>query len=537
MVSNIDGPIVIHPAPSAAGFFERELLIPPHQPSGDKPAGETFGPAVSTDISHQGLGKFVRMWASQKGRGAAKGPPLADWWTQFMANTRNLPKHLSLPADYHTRPGTGAPSPDPVADLINRPIDFADPVPGQDHTIEDGHEISPKTAVPDDLAVLIKDPLFIIEAALTIGAPKVEDDGSLSFVGKGLKEILEPVAERVDGFLLYAVARGAWELGDQGGGRLFAKSETAAMASLENREFKQAFAEYREWNSHLLAFAQGKGLIAETGREAWRLSEFTPLWRVGRDGGDEPDVHPGPHSGPDNGSNDGGGGWHGFKVLTGGAMNPRDVLGNVILNAMFLIGASLANQERLEVLRLAEERGGVLVPIPDGGAQDTIRTEEAWQAFIEGMGIGPGDMPPAEALRYLELVFRNHRSFLEFIHQRPADDNVLSLRRAGKTVRHEIIDPNVLRSLVEMNRQLRYQMDDLRKHINQNPRRPAFGLSRRDEEVGHLYLVTLIDKRTGLKRTVMVTAGSKVEAERIAERHKKATEKVTYSEKAARPGG
>lgn len=368
-----------------------------------KPSGERFPFAVSMDAACEGLGAFSHLSAGHK------PPPFSDWWEGFL-----------------TQVGYGA--------EVHNPLPHADGDGAHDET-EGGKSAEADQIIADKSAWQIQVSHAICEATLTIGAPKVDVDGSLIFVGKGLHQILELMEDRVDGFLLYTVARSAWELTGDNGERLFAPPEIHAVASLETPEFQLAFGEYREWSSLTLAFAREKGLIVETDDESWRLSEFAPLWRVGR------------HDGGDNKGEAPSGNWHGFKVLSGGAVDLREVLENVLRNTMALINAAYMNEVRLEAVRFAADNGGVMPPLPNDDHRVTAHEEDVWRAFLWSMGARPGDEPSAEAMRYLQRVFTNQRPFLEFIRKAKNGDNLVNVHRNGKAEWREVTDTVLYRAL------------------------------------------------------------------------------------------
>ena len=99
----------------------------------------------------------------------------------------------------------------------------------------------------------------VAEGALTMGVPKVQPDGSVRFEGKGLEQILSPVAGQMDDFLMYAVGRSAHELMRQGREQLFTKSEIAGMVALGDAGLSRGVlgvSDVQQWRSR---FRPGQG--------------------------------------------------------------------------------------------------------------------------------------------------------------------------------------------------------------------------------------------------------------------------------------
>ncbi len=181
----------------------------------------------------------------------------------------------------------------------------------------------------------------VAEGALTMGVPTVQPDGSTRFVGKGLEQILSPVAGDMDNFLMYAVGRSANELMGQGREHLFTRAEIKGMLALETPAFREAFSQYQQWNNGVIDFAQAKGIINPAVRRLWKRAEYLPFYRVGQGGSFSPVQ----------------GDWRGIKALTGGTDNIRDVLHNMIRNSTTLIDAAITNEARAEGGRSRRQAG------------------------------------------------------------------------------------------------------------------------------------------------------------------------------------
>ena len=294
-----------------------------------------------------------------------------------------------------------------------------------------------------ETARLTRSKYAMIEGVLLYGALKVKPDGSHVFVGKGLDQILDPVSERLDDFLMYAVGRSARELKAQGREKLFTPTEIKAMVALETPEFRQAFDEYQVWNNAILDFAQAKGVINPNARAMWRRAQYLPFHRVGQ---------PGAFSAVP-------GDWKGIKALTGGTDNIRDILGNMIGNAAMLIDGGLVNEARLEVAKLSELRGGArfMVKIPKDQRQVRVHFSEVERAVLEALGVRLKAELPIDQQKFIDQIVNGLGDFVPLaMHgQTPFGGNVVAALRRGKIEYYEVADPVLYRALVALKRPVR----------------------------------------------------------------------------------
>lgn len=199
-------------------------------------------------------------------------------------------------------------------------------------------------------------------------------DGSFAWKGKGLEEILKPVAHSMDDALLYFVGRSARELMTQGREYLFTPGEIDGMLKLKRPEFDQAFKEYQVWNKGVLDFAEAQGVINPEARALWQRTQYLPFQRIGQPGGFKGKP----------------GDWSGVKALTGGTENIRDILGNMTSNAAQLIDKAVKNEARLKIAELAEtvEGGGkFMAKIPAESRPVRIDSRQVIDALMKSMGI------------------------------------------------------------------------------------------------------------------------------------------------------
>ena len=178
---------------------------------------------VSYDRSKlfEGFAEFVRLWSTQRQEAKARAPKFYGWFEDFLARNEHGPALRRAQEDMHawfaqsgvsrarSKIGVTQVINDGLASVWNR---FRQGVADDVHGIYRMEraltgEIAP--AGPYETARLTRAKYSIVEGALLYGAPVVKPDGSHAFEGKGLSQILEPVADRLDDFLTYAVGRSA----------------------------------------------------------------------------------------------------------------------------------------------------------------------------------------------------------------------------------------------------------------------------------------------------------------------------------------
>ena len=249
------------------------------------------------ELLFEGFAEFVRLWATQPEMAEKHTPVFLEWWEGFLDRHPNEGKAIRRFRD-HALEWFEQSAIDRARSKIGTPVDvnaslnsvfsrFRQSVTDDLHGIYRMERdlkggIEPGGAY--ETARLIRGKAAVTEGVLLYGAPVVQDDGSVRFEGKGLNQILDPVASNLDDFLLYAVGRAARELAIQGRENLFSVSEINAMLALERPEFVTAFDEYQDWNNAILDFAESKGAIDPESRAAWKRAEYLPFHRVSTKG-------------------------------------------------------------------------------------------------------------------------------------------------------------------------------------------------------------------------------------------------------------
>jgi hypothetical protein len=278
---------------------------------------------------------------------------------------------------------------------------------------------------PYESARLSRASASIADGAVRFGYPVKARDGSFSWKGRGLEDILKPVAESMDDALLYFVGRSSAELMAQKREHLFTKGEIDGMLNLRTPEREKAFQDYQAWNRGILDFAEAQGIINPESRRLWNRAQYLPFHRVEQAGGLK--GKPGE--------------WSGIQALTGGTTNIKDVLGNMVGNAAMLLDKAVKNEARLKVARLSQMEGGgkFMVKIDTDSRPVKISGDQVLEAMLKKYGIAiDGDAP----------------AFFEFLikGQPPAGKNVVAVLQKGKPVWFEVGDPILYRALSAIDR-------------------------------------------------------------------------------------
>ncbi len=386
----------------------------------------------------EGFAEGMRLWMTQPDVLQARAPKVAAFLDGFAAKHAYGPVLKKAQADMtawfgqdalnRARSKIGAEK--PFAEYMDRAFDkFRQSVVDDLHGVYvmerdmAGGKIKPGGAY--ETARLSRASASIADGAIRMGYPVVKADRSFTYAGKGLEEILRPVAGSMDDTLLYFVGRSARELMMQGREHLFTKAEIKGMLALHTPERLEAFKEYQRWNRGILDFAEAHGVLNPETRKQWKRMEYLPFHRV---------QQPGSMKGKP-------GDWQGIKALTGGTDNIRDVLGNMVANAAQLIDVAVKNEARLKIAELASKPGGgkFMVKIDPESRPVKISGSQVMDEMAKRYGLMVDGQPPA---------------FFEFFQSGmpPAGNNVVAVLKDGRKVWYEVGDPILLRSLQAIDR-------------------------------------------------------------------------------------
>ncbi|MFZ2855794.1 MAG: hypothetical protein WAZ34_16975 [Rhodocyclaceae bacterium] len=420
---------------------------------------ELRGVSYDSKKIYEGFAEFVRLHMTQPEVARAKAPVFSKWFEDFTN------RHEYGPAIKKAQAGMsewyGQDAIDRARSKIGDHAPLSDALDGswdrwRQSIVDDLHgvyrmerelhggKIEPAGAY--ESARLARASHSIADGALRFGAPEKKADGSFAWKGKGLEEILKPVAHSMDDALLYFVGRSARELMAQGREHLFTPGEIDGMLRLKRPEFEQAFKEYQAWNTGVLDFAEAQGVINPEARALWQRTQYLPFHRVGQAGGFKGKP----------------GDWSGVKALTGGTENIRDILGNMTSNAAQLIDKAVKNEARLKIAELAETvKGGgkFMAKIPAESRPVRIDSRQVVDALLKSMGIESGTtLAPAvaKAVKTLRKELEEAPAMLEVMQTNmpPAGGNVVAVLKGGKPTWYEVGDPLLYRALQSIDRPL-----------------------------------------------------------------------------------
>ncbi|MHB1176516.1 MAG: LPD38 domain-containing protein [Sulfuriferula sp.] len=406
----------------------------------------------------EGFAEGVRLFLTQPDALEAKAPKVYAWLESFTNTHEYGPALRKAQADMtawfgqdalnraRSKIGTEKPLSQHLDGLFDRM---------RQATVDDLHgiykmerdltgKISP--AGPYESARLSRAAASISDGAVRYGHPVKQSNGSFTFKGKGLEEILKPVSESLDDAMLYFVGRSSRELLAQGREHLFTQAEIDAMLKLATPERKKAFDEYQAWNRGVLDFAEAQGVINSQARATWQRTQYLPFHRVGQSDGFK-------------GSKPGD--WSGVKALTGGTENIKDVLANMVQNAAQLVDKAVKNEARVKIADLADKaKGGrFMVKIDPEARPVKIDKQQVIDAALKAMGINraewhaQGQKLPKIAEKVIKEL-ENSPDMLDFMvgNQPPAGMNVVAVLRNGKPEWYEVGDPLLYRALSSIDR-------------------------------------------------------------------------------------
>ena len=419
---------------------------------------ELQGVSYDNKKIYEGFAEFVRLHMTQPEVARAKAPMFSKWFEDFTERHEYGPaikKAQAGMAEWYAQDAV-----DRARSKIGKHAPLSDALDGgwdkwRQSVLDDLHGvyrmerettggIAPAGAY--ETARLARASHSIADGALRFGAPVKKADGSFAWKGKGLEEILKPVAHSMDDALLYFVGRSARELMTQGREHLFTPGEIDGMLRLKKPEFDQAFKEYQAWNKGVLDFAEAHGVINPEARALWQRTQYLPFQRIGQPGGFKGKP----------------GDWSGVKALTGGTENIRDILGNMTSNAAQLIDKAVKNEARLKIAELVEKVDGggkFMAKIPAESRPVRIDSKQVIDTLLKNMGIDSGTrLKPlvAKAVKDLRKELESAPAMLELMQTSmpPAGGNVVAVLKGGKPIWYEVADPLLYRALQSIDRPL-----------------------------------------------------------------------------------
>jgi len=321
-------------------------------------AEELKGVSYDKEKVYEGFAEFVRLWATLPEQAKARAPQFSIWFENFVKdNGRFGPPLIKAKKGMLAWYGQGnlAKMKSKIGEPpeLNKNYTLADEV--RQSVFDDFHGIyrmveklgNTKLGKEAYMASRItRGSGAVTDGTLRYGHISVKENGDLTFRGKSLDKILAPIADNLDEWELYAIARGTKRLSERGKTSGFSKAEIDAGLSLETPEFKQAFDDYQEWNSATLDFAEHAGVLDPESRKFFDTQNYLPFYRAGFDSAT------GKSQGVPGSSSI-------YHRLKGSNRNIRSVLGNMIENQNLIIRTSFQNIARQKIAKLVStEKGG-----------------------------------------------------------------------------------------------------------------------------------------------------------------------------------
>lgn len=300
----------------------------------------------------------------------------------------------------------------------------------------------------------------VLKLAVEIGVPEAFKNAQgvwdirVKKGSKSLNKVLEPIADNLDNFIRYIVAKSAKELKTQNREKLFNDVEIAAGLKLETPLFEKTFKDYIEWNNGIVDFAINYGeILTKDQIKRWNRIWYVPFWRAnrstpGKSGGKQPTA------------------FRGVKALTGGSENLKPIIENMIGNADMLISESIKNRLKLDILDFAKEyramgSGRFIMPIPVAKsiARDKAIVKDIKNQLYENLFDIFPEVQNIEGFRdfknFLDWSFEELGSVMSVmtVGKKPTGyERLMPVVRGGQTKYYEVTDPLLFRAIQGMDK-------------------------------------------------------------------------------------
>lgn len=313
----------------------------------------------------EGFAEFVRLWLTNYEQAKVAAPKFNDKFEQVLAQDKRLDRKMhNLQREMHrwfyqgpraqlrAKSGKELTQPQQIRKYIRdqplerfrqNAVDNIHAAKVVERTLEESQGLGDASISPYKQFQLVNGAESVHEATMRFGTPQVNEDGSFSYSGKSLNEILKPAAkhgwDRLDAFMEYAKARRADELRRQGRERLFTKQEIedGLHRGVEHPEFVTMFEEFQAFNERMLDFYEDMGLVTPEEKQAFRENNrnYVPFFRVveSLESGDSSR------------------GYTIGKRLHGGSHNTREILDNIVDGLSANIRAAMYARARQTLYR------------------------------------------------------------------------------------------------------------------------------------------------------------------------------------------
>ncbi len=286
----------------------------------------------------------------------------------------------------------------------------------------------------------------VLEAAFFYGTPGWrEDNQGLRFSGESLRDIFGSLWGNED-LALYMVARRAQELAGQGRENLVRADEIAAGLRLgnQNPEFARMFDRFQAFNTRMLDFAEGAGILSPDTRQTIEEANqnYVPFNRVVESHVSGQQVRQGGNP---------------FQRLTGGTSNLNNIWENIVNNNGLMIRAAMVNDAKRtlyqKIAGAKNQRGGLYAsPIEADRRRVRVSSESVLRKLVEAMGmtwqqyqaakVMPSNTQEAATIQTIDRMRAGTEDFLDlFSGTTDPRGNVDFYMDAGEKKFMEIADP------------------------------------------------------------------------------------------------
>jgi len=270
----------------------------------------------------------------------------------------------------------------------------------------------------------------MMRGIMEFGHP-VRREGVIENDGKGLLEILSPIAGDVELWALYMAGVRAKRLLGEDRERLFTPEQIDAMVNLgeEFPVFKEVAAEYAKFNKKMLDFAESSGVINAETRPLWENADYIPFYRIADDrlvGPLAKGVGIANQRSP-------------IKTLKGGEANLGDLIHNIFTNMTNLMDSSIKNHAALLSIDMLQESGVIRKQSYAYSKELFPMTQVA--KILQQNGIDIKGLPD-EVTKGLQTMFAI---------QPPEGPGIISVLRNGKKEYYYTEDELLYRSLAAIN--------------------------------------------------------------------------------------
>jgi GNAT superfamily N-acetyltransferase/predicted RNA methylase len=432
---------------------------------------EVLGLSYDIDKLNEGFAEFVRLFLTQEEEAAARAPGFYEVFVELIEGSRWEAPMIRAQADMHAWFRQGAIN--RALSKIGRDTTLSGRVQDLWRALEDtadkwddlalknmfdelqGLKVAERTiegTIGDaDLSAykatrLIRGVRGVVRAVFKHGTIRMEANGDVVFVGKGLRQVFEPVADVMDKTMAYFAGRRAAELASQRRENLLKPTEIDALIAqgADNPKIVQAFKDYQTFLDEMMDFYQQAGIISAESRALIQElnRDYVPFHRL-------LELATGQKRTVSRSA---------FKRLFGGTANVNDIFDNIMQSTAALVDMAVQNRAKQKVYTMIMRGRGsaeFAVRIPKDTRAVKIHSDQVAnqvRGILEDMGIDLAEVLPEGGMTFNEDFADAAGDFLKFFTfgNAPIGDNIDQVMFRGKRVFFEVADPSFLKAMLSM---------------------------------------------------------------------------------------